>query len=60
MNLGERISPFCISNIRSMPFNVEPLSDARTPLAVFFSILLKMEKLFAGPRHSRDGGTRVA
>jgi hypothetical protein len=40
MSLGERISPFSISNIRGVPLNVEPLSDARTPLAGFFSILL--------------------
>ena len=41
MSLGERISPFSISNIRGVPLNVEPLSDARTPLADFFSILLE-------------------
>jgi hypothetical protein len=39
MNLGERISPFSISDIRGAPLNVELLSDARTPLAGFFSIL---------------------
>jgi hypothetical protein len=41
MSLGERISPFSISNIRDVPLNVEPLSDARTPLADCFSILLE-------------------
>jgi hypothetical protein len=30
MNLGERISPFSISNIRGVPRNVESLSDVRT------------------------------
>jgi hypothetical protein len=40
MSLGERISPFSISNIRGVPLNVEPRSDARTKLADFFSILL--------------------
>ena len=40
MSLGERIRPFSISNIRGVPFNVEPLSDARTPLAAFFNSLL--------------------
>jgi len=39
MDLGERISPSSVSNIRKALFNVEPLSDARTPLAAFFSIL---------------------
>jgi len=39
MNLGERISPFSISNIRGVPLNVDLLSDARTTLASFFSIL---------------------
>jgi hypothetical protein len=43
MSLGERISPFSISNIRGVPLNVEPLSDARTMLADFFSILLGLE-----------------
>jgi hypothetical protein len=42
MSLGERISPFSISNIRGVPLNVEPLSDARTPPADFFSILLEI------------------
>ena len=43
MDLGERISPYSVSNIRKALFNVEPLSDARTPLAGFFSILLRCE-----------------
>jgi hypothetical protein len=44
MNLGERISPFSISNIRDVHRNVEPLSDARTPLEDFFSILLVVKE----------------
>jgi hypothetical protein len=40
MNLGERISPFSISNIRGVHRNVERLSDARTPLADFINSLL--------------------
>jgi hypothetical protein len=40
MDLGERISPSSVSDLREVLFNVEPLSDARTPLADFFSILL--------------------
>jgi hypothetical protein len=39
MNLGERISP-STSDLRNALFSVEPLSDARTMLADFFSILL--------------------
>jgi hypothetical protein len=38
--LGERISPASVSDLRKVLFNVEPLSDARTVLAGFFSILL--------------------
>ncbi len=44
MNLGERISPFSISNIRGVPLDIEPLRDARTMLAVFFSILSSGER----------------
>jgi hypothetical protein len=40
MDLGERISPARVSDLRKVLFKVEPLSDARTPLAGFFSILL--------------------
>ena len=40
--LGKRISPSSISNIRGVPLNVEPLSDARTKPAEFFSILLEI------------------
>jgi hypothetical protein len=40
IDLGERKSPFSVPNIRGVVLNVEPLSDARTTLAVFFSILL--------------------
>jgi len=32
MDLGERISPSSVSDLRKALFNVEPLSDARTPL----------------------------
>jgi hypothetical protein len=38
MDLGERKSPFGASGFRKTL--VEPLNDARTPLADFFSILL--------------------
>ncbi len=38
MDLGERKSPFSASGFRKTL--VEPLSDVRTPLADFFSILL--------------------
>jgi hypothetical protein len=40
MDLGERINPASVSDLRKVLFNVEPLSDARTKLADFFSILL--------------------
>jgi hypothetical protein len=40
MSLGERISPFSISNIRGVLLNVEPLSAARTMLAGFINSLL--------------------
>jgi hypothetical protein len=39
MGLGERISPTSVSDLRVL-FNVEPLSEARTKLEDFFSILL--------------------
>ena len=39
--LGKRKSPLCVFAIfEEVCLNVEPLSDARTPLAGFFSILL--------------------
>jgi hypothetical protein len=41
MDLGERISPSSTSDLQNALFSVEPLSDARTPLADFFSILLE-------------------
>jgi len=41
MDLDEWISPSSVSDIRKALFNVKPLSDARTKLADFFSILLK-------------------
>jgi len=40
INLGERKSPTSVSDLRKVPFTIELLSDARTPLADFFSILL--------------------
>jgi hypothetical protein len=40
MDLNERISPASVSELRKVLFNVEPLGDARTKLADFFSILL--------------------
>jgi hypothetical protein len=40
MGLGERINPSSVSDLRKALFNVELLSDARTKLADFFSILL--------------------
>jgi len=39
--LGERRNPSSVST--SEKLNVEPLSEARTPLAGFFSILLSAE-----------------
>jgi len=43
MNPGERISPSSSSDIRRASVRyVEPLSEARTPLADFFSILLEV------------------
>ena len=45
MDPGERISPSSVSDLRKTLFNVEPLSDTRTPLADFFSILLKVRSL---------------
>jgi hypothetical protein len=41
MDLGERKSPHNASSLRKFLLNVEPLSDARTMLADFFSILLE-------------------
>ena len=40
MDLGEWKIPSSASGLRKALFNVEPLSDARTTLADFFSILL--------------------
>ena len=42
IDLGERKNPFNFPNIRGVLLSVEPLSDARTPLADFFSILLRV------------------
>jgi hypothetical protein len=42
MNLGERISPSSVSDLREFYRHVAPLSDARTMLAGFFSVLLKL------------------
>ena len=46
MDLGERINPFRISHIPSVPLNVESLSDARTPLAGFVNSLLGIISAF--------------
>jgi hypothetical protein len=43
--LGERKSPFDASDLRTTL--VEPLSDARTPLVDFFSILLEPVRIYA-------------
>jgi hypothetical protein len=40
MDLGERKSPSSASASGKPLLNVKPLSDARTPLAGYFSILL--------------------
>ena len=50
MDLGERKIPSSASGLRKTFFNVEPLSDARTTLADFFSILLKHEFDADGPQ----------
>jgi hypothetical protein len=42
MDLGERISSSSTSDLRNALFSVELLSEARTKLAGFFSILLGM------------------
>ena len=42
MDLGEWNIPSSASGLRKTLFNVEPLSDARTPLADFFNILLEL------------------
>jgi hypothetical protein len=46
MDLGERISPSSVSDLRKALFNVEPLREARTTLADFFSILLGLRLAF--------------
>ena len=50
MGLGERISPTSVSDLRVL-FNVDPLSDARTLLADFFSILLVGKHVPLGVKH---------
>jgi len=40
MDLGERMSSASVSELGKVVFNIEPLGDARTKLADFFSILL--------------------
>jgi len=47
MDLGERITPSSVSDLRITLFNVESLSEVRTPLADFFSILLEARSPFA-------------
>jgi hypothetical protein len=46
MDRGERIGPSSTSGLRNGLFSVEPLSDARTPLADFFSILLEAPHVY--------------
>jgi len=46
MDLGERISPASVSDLRKVLFNVESLREERTPLADFFSILLEARSPF--------------
>jgi len=48
MGLGERISPYIFSASKRLMPIVEPLSDARTTLADFFSILLEL------PQHQHE------
>ena len=44
MGLGERKSPLQYPISGGSPLYVEPLSDTRTPLADFFSILLNIRR----------------
>src|SRR5882672_706999 len=66
MDLGERISPASVSDLRKVLFNVELLSDARTPLADFFSVLLVDHSnrhttiIQCGPVGSIDGRVAIA
>jgi hypothetical protein len=49
MDLGEWKIPSSASGLSKTLFNVKPLSDARTPLADFFSILLvRLDDSFQG------------
>jgi len=48
IDLGERKSPFNASDLRTTL--VEPLSDARTPLVDFFSILRGLNETFEQQR----------
>ena len=62
MDLGERINPASASDLRKTL--VEPLSEVRTKLADFFSILLKKRAglLRAGPfmdTAAREVGARI-
>jgi hypothetical protein len=41
MDLGERMSPASVSDLRKVLFNVEPMSEVRTKLVDFFSILIR-------------------
>ena len=63
MDLGERISPASVSELRNVLFNVESLRDARTPLAGFFSILLERDQFeikssFDKPSAGEDGDAK--
>ena len=51
MDLGERKNPFSHSDLRANLPKVEPLSDARTTLADFFSILLVLDLRFGNVAH---------
>ena len=48
MDLGERKSSSSVSDLREVSSNVEPLSEARTKLTDFFSVLLGNFLLCAG------------
>ena len=66
MDLGERISPASVSDLQKVHFNVEHLSDARTPLAAFFNSLLVDHSnryttvIQRGPVDSIDGRVAIA
>src|SRR6476660_8307913 len=61
IDLGERKSPSSVSDLLESSTRVEPLSEARTPLAGFFSILLGTELNALGQRQivTPVGGVRL-